>query len=89
MLHIEETINNTYWDFHTVKALFPLFLSLPGCTVVDDAKVNESFIRNCQEVIDGFSSLVVVPKRHSSQSWTKVTDELDVYFSVVRLAFHD
>jgi hypothetical protein len=37
-------MNNTYQNFNSIIALFPLFLGLPGCTVVDDAKVHEGFI---------------------------------------------
>jgi hypothetical protein len=36
--------NNTYRNFYSIIAFFPPSLGLPGCTVVDDAKVNEGFI---------------------------------------------
>lgn len=85
--HVNEQY--TYWDFHTsFGSLLPL-LSFPSCTIIDNAKVNEGFIRDSKKFVCLFCILVIVPKCYSSQGWTKVGDELDVYFCIYGDSFHN
>jgi hypothetical protein len=39
--------------------------------------------------MNGFGSFVVVPKGCSGQGWTKVTEELDVDFSITGIPFQE
>jgi hypothetical protein len=81
-------MNNTYQNFYSIIAFFPPFFSLPGCTVVDNAKVNEGFIGDGETFICCFAHLIVVPKQHSSNGWTKVTEKLDIDICVTGVMFH-
>ena len=79
---------NSYWDFHNGFGSLSLFLSLPSCTIIDNAKVNEGFIWDSKKFVCLFCILVIVPKCYSSQGWTKVGDELDVYICIDGVSFH-
>lgn len=79
----EDSTNDTYWDFYICFSSFLSFLSLPGCTIVDDAEMNECLIGDGNQLTDKFGSLVGIPECHSSQGWTKVADELDVLIRVL------